>query len=280
MVSPSWTRATIGGSWPAGRRRGRPRARPRPTGPRGPAPTPRRRPPPCRTAAPATPRPCLGPAPRDRRPGRPPSARRGWPGRPGAGRRGPSPGGRPAPVLPGRRARVSGCRAQAATRSARPAMIPAWGPPSSLSPEKVTRAAPAASVWRAAGSSASHAGGPPASHGRGRVEEAGADVGHHRRAERGQGGHLDRLGEADDPVVRLVDLEEQGHVPALDARPGSRPAGCGWWCRPPPGGRPTGPSPRAPGSRRRSPPARPATPPPRGRGPGRPAPAARRRRRC
>ena len=44
-------------------------------------------------------------------------------------------------------------------------MTPAWGPPSSLSPEKVTRAAPAASVWRAAGSPASHAGGPPASQG-------------------------------------------------------------------------------------------------------------------
>ncbi len=44
-------------------------------------------------------------------------------------------------------------------------MMPAWGPPSSLSPLKVTSAAPAASVWRAAGSPPSHAGGPSASHG-------------------------------------------------------------------------------------------------------------------
>ena len=44
-------------------------------------------------------------------------------------------------------------------------MTPAWGPPSSLSPLKVTSAAPSAKVWRAAGSPASQAGGPSGSHG-------------------------------------------------------------------------------------------------------------------
>ena len=52
-----------------------------------------------------------------------------------------------------------------ATRSARPAMTPACGPPNSLSPLNVTSAAPSSSVWRAAGSPCSHAGGGPASHG-------------------------------------------------------------------------------------------------------------------
>ncbi len=46
-----------------------------------------------------------------------------------------------------------------------PAMMPAWGPPKSLSPLNVTSAAPASRVCTAAGSSASHAGGPPFSHG-------------------------------------------------------------------------------------------------------------------
>ena len=64
-----------------------------------------------------------------------------------------------------RRARAIGWRAQRSTISRLPAITPAWGPPRSLSPENVTRAAPDASVWRAAGSVASHGGGPPASHG-------------------------------------------------------------------------------------------------------------------
>ena len=79
------------------------------------------------------------------------------------------------------------------------------------------------------------------------------DVGHDRRPQGRQPGHVDRLGEADDPVVRLVDLQHQGDVVVHPRpRPGSRPAGCGWWCRPRPGGRPTGPSPRGRGTRRRS----------------------------
>ena len=43
-------------------------------------------------------------------------------------------------------------------------MIPACGPPSSLSPENVTSAAPASTAWRTPGSSRSH-GGRCGSHG-------------------------------------------------------------------------------------------------------------------
>ena len=44
-------------------------------------------------------------------------------------------------------------------------MIPACGPPSSLSPLNVTSAAPASTVWRAAGSDANQGGGGPGHHG-------------------------------------------------------------------------------------------------------------------
>ena len=60
--------------------------------------------------------------------------------------------------LDGLRARASGCPASVATRSDRPTTTPAWGPPSSLSPENVTSAAPASTAWRIPGSSCSHAG--------------------------------------------------------------------------------------------------------------------------
>ena len=46
--------------------------------------------------------------------------------------------------LSARSARCSGCRRRRSIRSARPTRIPACGPPSSLSPEKQTRSAPAA----------------------------------------------------------------------------------------------------------------------------------------
>ena len=92
-------------------------------------------------------------------------------------------------------------------------MMPACGPPSSLSPLNVTSAAPAASVWTAAGSPASHAGGRgPASHGHVGVEQAAADVDDDRHAERGQLGDRRRLDEPVDPVVARVDLEHQRDV--------------------------------------------------------------------
>ena len=55
--------------------------------------------------------------------------------------------------LSARNARCSGWRRSFSTRSARPTMMPACGPPSSLSPEKQTRSAPAARLARAVGSS-------------------------------------------------------------------------------------------------------------------------------
>src|SRR5262249_27996085 len=51
-----------------------------------------------------------------------------------------------------RSARASGCRASRVTRSARPRMGPAWGPPTSLSPLALTTAAPARSQVSASGS--------------------------------------------------------------------------------------------------------------------------------
>ena len=59
---------------------------------------------------------------------------------------------------PGRRARMSGCAAHCATRSARPAITPHCGPPRSLSPLNVMRSAPSAIACRAAGSCAIHDG--------------------------------------------------------------------------------------------------------------------------
>ena len=66
---------------------------------------------------------------------------------------------------PGRNARANGCAAHAFTRSARPAMMPLCGPPINLSPLKVTKSAPAANDWRAAGSPFNQLGGPSGNHG-------------------------------------------------------------------------------------------------------------------
>ena len=70
--------------------------------------------------------------------------------------------------LPGRSARMRGCAAHWATRSARPAMTPHCGPPKSLSPLNVTSDAPSARACFAAGSFTSHDGTDgvcPCSHG-------------------------------------------------------------------------------------------------------------------
>ena len=58
-------------------------------------------------------------------------------------------------TLSGRIARASGSLRRRATRSARPTMNPAWGPPTSLSPLNVTRSAPSASRSLGIGSWAS-----------------------------------------------------------------------------------------------------------------------------
>src|SRR6476646_3747428 len=62
--------------------------------------------------------------------------------------------------LSARSARWSGWRRSFSTRSARPTTIPACGPPSSLSPEKHTRSAPAARLDRAVGSSPTSTSAP------------------------------------------------------------------------------------------------------------------------
>ena len=100
-----------------------------------------------------------------------------------------------------RTARWSGWRRSRSTRSARPATIPACGPPSSLSPEKQTRSAPAASEAAGVGSPSSV------------DERARAEVVDERHvvAPRDGGELLDPrlLGEADHAEVRLVHAQEQ-----------------------------------------------------------------------
>ena len=142
--------------------------------------------------------------------GHPPEA--GWPRPRRRGRRGRCPAGRRAPARRAAGPGPGGGGRRPPTRSARPAMIPAWGPPSSLSPENVTRAAPAARVWRTpARPAATAAGRRPAT---GRRRRAGPSRGRRRRAGRGRpaSATVGRLGEAGDPVVGLVDLQQQADV--------------------------------------------------------------------
>ena len=106
-----------------------------------------------------------------------------------------------------RRARLRGLRSSASTRSFLPTINPACTPPSSLSPEKVTRSTPVASVARTVGSS-----GRP----RTREVDQGAAAQVHaggnlvlaadgRKLTRG---HL--AGEALDVVVARMHLQQQG----------------------------------------------------------------------
>ena len=60
--------------------------------------------------------------------------------------------------LSARSARASGCAFNRSMSVRRPTMIPACGPPRSLSPEKVTSAAPASMHWRTPSSSRSQDG--------------------------------------------------------------------------------------------------------------------------
>ena len=101
-----------------------------------------------------------------------------------------------------RSARASGCARAAATASARPTISPACGPPSSLSPQKQTSAAPAATERRTSGSSCSV------------DQRAGADVVDHRHAELAQ--RLDRhvLDEPELAEVRLVHAQDRARRPA------------------------------------------------------------------
>ena len=78
-------------------------------------------------------------------------------------------------------------------------------------------------------------------------------------AERDQLRQLDRRGEADDPVVARVDLQEERGRRAR-RRGGSRRRACGWSCRPRAGAPRSSPSRRGCGTSRRSRPARRARP--------------------
>ena len=193
---------------PAARRGGRRRGRCRPRGSRRRARCRHRRPQARSTTSPTPSASARARRSVDRT--APPCARTGCRRPAGRGRRAPSSCSAASTRPPGRRARASGWRAQAATRSARPAMIPAWGPPSSLSPENVTRSAPASRRLAHGGlvpQPGRRAVGQPRAGG---VEQARArgpppPV----RPEAGQGRHVDGLGEAGDAVVGLVDLEQQ-----------------------------------------------------------------------
>ena len=106
--------------------------------------------------------------------------------------------------LSARSARWSGWRRSRSTSSARPTTIPACGPPSSLSPEKQTRSAPAARLSRGVGSSPSVERARPS---RGRRRAAGRAA-----ARLGQLGEPRALGEADDAEVRLVHAQQNGRL--------------------------------------------------------------------
>ena len=218
----------------ARRRRRRPRPRRRPTGSCGPGTEP----PPAAASVSTTRR--AGKRSRRsrrrasaaRRPASWPCARAGSRRRRRRGTRARRPRAPASVTLSGRSARASGCRASSATRSARPTMIPACGPPSSLSPEKVTSAAPASRHWRTPGSSPSHAG-RSASHGvrsSSSPDPASTTTGGPSVA---SSATERRLGEADHAVVRRVHLQhDRGSLRDRALVVGAR--ACGWSCPPRP----------------------------------------------
>ena len=169
-------------------------------------------------------------APAARRRACTPCARTGSTSRRRRGTRARPPASPASVSLSARSARASGCAFRRSTSARRPTMIPACGPPSSLSPEKVTSAAPASMHWRTPGSSRSHDGRARQPRRR-LVEQAGARVDDDRRAEPGELGDRRRRDEADHAVVRRVHLQHERDVVG-DARARSRSAACGSSCRP------------------------------------------------
>ncbi len=131
-------------------------------------------------------------------------------------------------ILSARTARAIGCSRQRATAPRRPTMQPACGPPSSLSPLKSTRSAPASRASATRGSPAQAPGGEIG-------QKAAPDV-HQVRdcgvpAERGDVG---RAGRGDEPALLEVGAmhgEDGGDV-RRRVRGDSPRGGCGWWCRP------------------------------------------------
>ena len=123
---------------------------------------------------------------------------------------------------------------------------PACGPPSSLSPEKQTSAAPASTERRTGGSSRS-AATPSAS----APEPTSSITG---GAELAQRLDLDLRDEPERAEVRRVRAQDRAGVLGR-SRARSPRAACGWWCRPRPAARPTARPRRGSGRRRRSRPA-------------------------
>ena len=131
--------------------------------------------------------------------------------------------------LSGRSARRSGL-AREALDHGRPGRrrCPACGPPSSLSPLKVTRSAPAATRSRTTGS----LGRPSAERSTSAPLPRSSITGTPRSRPSGdQLPQRDRRGEADDAVVAGVHLEQRRRVRS-DRRDGSRRRACDWSCRP------------------------------------------------
>ena len=139
--------------------------------------------------------------------------------------------------------------AQRSDQSARPAMMPACGPPSSLSPLKHTRSAPAASVAGPTGSSASAGSAGRAGRCRGPRRAAACSWAAAATVQRGA------LGEALDAEVRRMHAKDQRRA-GRRSRRRSRAAACGWSCRPRTRIAPDCAMTSARGSRRRSRPAR------------------------
>ena len=144
---------------------------------------------------------------------------------------------------------------QRSTRSARPAMMPACGPPSSLSPQNVMMSAPSAiALRRLRVRRRATPAARPCNQGTFGVEQSAADVGHHRHVERGEVGDRRLLDEPLDPVVARVHLH---HHRDVDAGPGDRPlvvgeAGAVRGADVDEPSSPTAPSPRGRGTIRRS----------------------------
>ena len=143
-------------------------------------------------------------------------------------------------ALPSREHRGEGLssmdgRAHCSMRSARPATTPACGPPNSLSPLKVTSAAPSCSVWRAAGSSCSHAGRRPSS-ATGSLESMrplpmSATTGKPSVGELSDGGGLDEALDCDSCSGAPSRSAATSCVLAADGLARSRRVECDWWCR-------------------------------------------------
>ena len=170
-----------------------------------------------------------------------------------------------------RSARCSGCRRSCSTRSARPTTIPACGPPSSLSPLKQTRSAPAGERVV-----------------RGRLvaevdERAGAEIVEERQlVPAGDGGELAQRSGARRSRRRGSSTGGRAGATRCRRRPRarSRPRACGSSFRPRRAARPSARARRGCGSRRRSRSARHARRAPRGPRRARRARAAARPRCC